>query len=75
LACRTIPLHFSLSNINSLHLLTPSTWWSLSASPHSFLVLRYVNSWNWSWYSYSCIKFLIYYRVFYLSNRCTTRLL
>ena len=30
LACRTIPLHFSLSFTNSLHLLTPSTWRSLS---------------------------------------------
>jgi hypothetical protein len=25
LACQTIPLHFSLSFTNSLHLLTPST--------------------------------------------------
>jgi len=32
LACRTIPLHFSLSFTNSLHLLTPSTWRSLSTS-------------------------------------------
>jgi len=30
LACRTIPLRFSLSITNSLHLLTPSTWRSLS---------------------------------------------
>ena len=29
-ACQTIPLHFSLSFTNSLHLLTPSTWRSLS---------------------------------------------
>jgi len=32
LACRTIPLHFSLSITNSLHLLTPSTWRSFSIS-------------------------------------------
>jgi len=32
LACRTIPLHFFLSFTNSLHLLTPSTWRSLSTS-------------------------------------------
>jgi hypothetical protein len=32
LACRTIPLHLSLSVTNSLHLLTPSTWRSLSTS-------------------------------------------
>jgi len=32
LACRTIPLHFSLSITNALHLLTPSTWRSLSTS-------------------------------------------
>jgi hypothetical protein len=30
LACRTIPLHLSLSFTNSLHLLTSSTWRSLS---------------------------------------------
>ena len=30
LACRKIPLHFSLSITNSLRLLTPSTWRSLS---------------------------------------------
>ena len=40
LACRTIPLHFSLSITNSLHLLTPSTWRSLSTSSlHPFLGL------------------------------------
>ena len=40
LACRTIPLHFSLSITNSLHLLTPSTLRSLSASSlHPFLGL------------------------------------
>ena len=38
LACRTIPLRFSLSLTNSLHLLTPSTWRSLSTfSHHPFL--------------------------------------
>ena len=41
LACQTILLHFSLSITNSLHLLTPSTWWSLSAYSHlPFLGLR-----------------------------------
>jgi len=30
LACRTVPLHFYLSFTNSVHLLTPSTWRSLS---------------------------------------------
>ena len=40
LACRKIPLHFSLSISNSLHLLTPSTWRSLSTSSfHPFLGL------------------------------------
>ena len=39
LACRTIPLHFSLSITNSLHLLTPSTWRSLSTSLRPFLGL------------------------------------
>jgi hypothetical protein len=33
LACRTIPLHLSLSVTNSVHLLTPNTWRSLSTSP------------------------------------------
>ena len=32
LACRTIPLHLSLSITNSVHLLTPNTWRSLSTS-------------------------------------------
>jgi len=32
LACRTMSFHFSLSATNSLHLLTPSTWGSLSTS-------------------------------------------
>ena len=40
LACWTIPLHFSLPITNSLHLLTPSTWRSLSTSSlHPFLGL------------------------------------
>ena len=40
LACRTVPFHFFLSATNSLHLLTPSTWRSLSASFfHLFLGL------------------------------------
>jgi len=40
LDCRTIPLHFSLSITNSLHLLTHSTWRSLSTSSlHPFLGL------------------------------------
>ena len=32
LACRTMSFHFFLSAANSLHLLTPSTWRSLSTS-------------------------------------------
>ena len=50
LACRTIPFHFSLSITNSLHLLTPSTWRSLSTSSlHPFLglPLRLVPSSSW----------------------------
>jgi hypothetical protein len=40
LACRTISFHFFLSATNSLHLLTPSTWRSLSTpSFHLFLGL------------------------------------
>jgi hypothetical protein len=40
LACRTMFFHFSLSATNSLHLLTPSTWRSLSTSSfHPFLGL------------------------------------
>jgi len=39
LACRTIPLHFSLSIANSLHLLTPSTWRSPTSFLHPFLGL------------------------------------
>jgi hypothetical protein len=50
LACRTISLHFVLSVTNSLHLLTPSTWRSLSTSSlHHFLdlPLRFVPSSSW----------------------------
>jgi len=50
LACRTIPLHFSLSITNSLHLLTTSTWRSLSTSSHHpflGLPLRLVPSSSW----------------------------
>ena len=50
LAYRKIPLHFSLSITNSLHLLTPSTWRSLSPSSlHPFLgpPLRLIPSSSW----------------------------
>jgi len=50
LACQIIPLHFSLSITNSLRLLTPSTWRSLSTSSlHPFLglPLRLVPSSSW----------------------------
>jgi hypothetical protein len=50
LACRTIPLHLSLSITNSLHLLTPNTWRSPSISSlHHFLglPLRLVPSSSW----------------------------
>ena len=50
LACRTIPLHFSLSITNSLHLFTPSTWRFLpNSSLHPFLglPLRLVPSSSW----------------------------
>ena len=50
LACQTIPLQFSLSITNSLHLLTPSTWRSLSTSslhPFLSLPLRLVPSSSW----------------------------
>ena len=50
LACRTISFHFSLSITNSLHLLTPSTWRSLSASsfhPFQGLPLRLVPTSSW----------------------------
>ena len=40
LACWTMPFHFFLSATNSLHLLTPNTWRSLSTSSfHLFLGL------------------------------------
>ena len=58
LACRTIPLHFSLSITSSLHLLTPSTWRSLSTSfLHPFLIFLFVSSlpvleWRSFWASY-----------------------
>ena len=40
LACQTMSFHFFLSATNSLHLLTPNTWRSLSASSfHPFLGL------------------------------------
>ena len=40
LACRTMSFHYFLSATNSLHLLTPSTWRSLSTSSfHPFLGL------------------------------------
>ena len=40
LACRTMSFHFFLSAINSLYLLTPSTWRSLATSTfHPFLGL------------------------------------
>ena len=50
LACRTMSFYFFLSVTNSLHLLTPSTWRSLSTSPfHPFLdlPLRLVPSRSW----------------------------
>jgi len=50
LACRTIPFHLSLSVTNCLHLLTPSTWRSLSTSslyPFLGLPLRLVPSSSW----------------------------
>ena len=59
LACRTMSFHFFLSAINSLHLLTPSTWRSLSTSSfHLFLVLplllvHSVLEWSSFWASYS----------------------
>ena len=40
LACRTMSFHFFLSDTNSLHLLTPNSWRSLSpSSSHLFLSL------------------------------------
>ena len=38
LACRTMSFHFFLSATNSLHLLTPSTWRSLSTSSFSLVL-------------------------------------
>ena len=38
LACRTMSFHFFLSVTNSLHLLTPSTWRSLSTSSFHLLL-------------------------------------
>ena len=50
LGCRTMSFHFFLSATNSFHLLTPSTWRSLSTSSfHLFrglpLLLVHSNSW------------------------------
>ena len=43
LACRKMSFHFCLSATNSLHLLTPSTWRSLSTSSfHLFLGLPFL---------------------------------
>ena len=50
LACRTMSIHFFLFATNSLHLLTPSTWRSLSTFPfHLFLglLLLLVPSSSW----------------------------
>ena len=49
LACRAVSFHFFLSATNSLHLLTPSTWRSLSTSSfHPFLGLPLlVSSSSW----------------------------
>ena len=45
LACWRMSFHFFLSITNSLHLLTPSTWRSLSTSSfHPFLVLPFASS-------------------------------
>ena len=58
LGCRTMSLHFVLSVTNSLHLLTPSTWKSLSTSSLRLflgLPLRLVPSSSWVkiiWASY-----------------------
>ena len=50
LACRTISFHFFLSATNSVHLLTPSTWRSLSASSfHLFLGLPLLLDPSSSW--------------------------
>ena len=50
LACRTMSFHFFLSATNSLHLVTPSTWRSLSTScfhPFLGLPLLLVPSGSW----------------------------
>ena len=58
LACWTMSFHFFLSATNSLHLLTPSTWRSLSTSSfHFFLGLPLflvpsVLEWSSFWASY-----------------------
>ena len=50
LACRTMSFHFFLSATNSLHLLTPSTWRSLSTSSfHPFLGLPLLLDPSSSW--------------------------
>ena len=50
LACRTMSFHFFLSATNSFHLLTPSTWRSLSTSSfHLFLGLPLVLVPSSSW--------------------------
>ena len=57
LACRTTSFHFFLSATNSLHLLTPSTWRSLSTSSfHLFLGLLLLLVPSSSWVKiFSCI--------------------
>ena len=56
LACRTISFHFFLSVTNSLHLLTPSTWRSLSISIFSWVFPLFsslaVLEWRSFWASY-----------------------
>ena len=50
LACRIMPFHFFLSATSSLHLLTPSTWRSLSTSSfHLFLGLSLLLAPSSSW--------------------------
>ena len=61
LACRTIPLHLSLSITNSLHLLTPKTWRSLSTSSvHPFLglPLHLVTSISWVKETSASVQFI-----------------
>ena len=83
LACRTMYFHFFLSATNSLHLLTPSTWGSLSTSSfHLFLRLPLLlfpsSSWvkivlldNY-WINFVIISRLIFRR---FSQNCEKRLL